>query len=64
MSSPDDFETAPAEYVDALDPSMVVVDSGSAAVTAPSDSAAEVKANQNEENRQPQSFLQHPTSST
>lgn len=50
MSSPDDFETAPAEYVDALDPSMVVVDSGSAAVTAPSDSAAEVKANQNEEN--------------
>ncbi|EJS42089.1 rap1p [Saccharomyces arboricola H-6] len=50
MSSPDDFETAPAEFVDALDPSMVVVGNGPAATTAPSDSAADVKADQNAEN--------------
>ncbi|CAI4035905.1 hypothetical protein SMKI_14G1140 [Saccharomyces mikatae IFO 1815] len=50
MSSPDDFETAPAEFVDALDPSMVVVDNGSAAVTTAPGSAADVKADPNEEN--------------
>ncbi|CAI4049561.1 hypothetical protein SKDZ_14G1110 [Saccharomyces kudriavzevii ZP591] len=50
MSSPDDFETAPAEFVDALDPSMVVVDNDPAAAAAPSDSAADVKAAQNTEN--------------
>ncbi|QID87578.1 DNA-binding transcription factor rap1 [Saccharomyces pastorianus] len=50
MSSPDDFETAPAEFVDALDPSMVAADNDPTPISAPSDSAADVKTSQDVEN--------------